>query len=117
MIEQHPNPACGSDVFVHRDPHLQFEADRLGKHRHQFLEAHRNVLLATANSHAGPQRRELRKIAVAAKTEMVAVVQDLLRPYPGVISTRVATRVVKYQMRHIATTAIMRKLLRLFSIR
>jgi methionine-S-sulfoxide reductase len=89
MIEQHPNPACGSDVFVHRDPHLQFEADRLGKHRHQFLEAHRNVLLATANSHAGPQRRELRKIAVAAKTEMVAVVQDLLRPYPGVISTRV----------------------------
>jgi hypothetical protein len=89
MIEQHPNPACGTRVFVHRDPQLQFEADRRGEHRHQFLEAHRNVLLATANSHAGPQRRELRKIAVAAKTEMVAVVQDLLCPYPGVISNRV----------------------------
>jgi len=73
MIEQHPNPARGSHVFVHRDPHLQFEADRLGEHRHQFLEAPRNVLLATANSHAGPQRRELRKIAVAVKTKFSGV--------------------------------------------
>jgi hypothetical protein len=73
MIEQHPNPARGSHVFVHRDPHLQFEADRLGEHRHQFLEAPRSVLLATANSHAAPQRRELRKIAVAVKTNFLGV--------------------------------------------
>jgi hypothetical protein len=73
MIEQHPNPACRSHVFEQRDPYRQFEADRFGKLRHQFLEAPRSVLLAAANSHADPQRRELRKIAVAAKSKFSRV--------------------------------------------
>jgi NADPH:quinone reductase-like Zn-dependent oxidoreductase len=27
MIEQHPDPRGGFRIFVHRNPHLQFEAD------------------------------------------------------------------------------------------
>ena len=79
MIEQHPDTGGGFHVFVHRDPNLQFEADRLAEHRHQFLEAPGDVVLAAANSHPRPQRRELRKIAVAAKTKMVA--GNLLRQW------------------------------------
>ena len=44
----------------------------LREHRHQFLEAPGDVVLAAANSHPRPQRRELCQIAVAAKTKMVA---------------------------------------------
>ena len=77
MIEQHPDPAGGFHVFMHRDPHLQIEADRPGEHRHQFFVALGDVVLAAANSHPRPQRRELRKIAIATKTEIIA--GDLLR--------------------------------------
>src|ERR1700732_2287099 len=57
---------------MHRDPHLAIKAECLPQHRPQFRKAPGDVVLATADTDARLQRRELGQIAVAAETEIVA---------------------------------------------
>ena len=61
VIEQPPNSGGGFHVFVHGDPHLQFEIGSPWQAPAPVRRCPRDVVLAAANSYSGPQGRELRR--------------------------------------------------------
>ena len=77
LIEQQANSQRRFQIFMHGEPDLQRELDRFRKDRRKLRRSRRKIYVASADSDACSQRRELGEIAVATKAERL--VRDLPR--------------------------------------
>jgi len=71
ILKQQPDPPRPLRILMHGKPHFQIEVDLITKQPNQLRHSRGNLGLTTPNAHSGAQRRQLCRIVVTTKTELL----------------------------------------------